>query len=799
MDRSVLAILGALQCLLVAVTSQQYSYFGGNGHYYEYVSWSASYQGALDYCSGRMYSGLQGIISVVEGHMMMRGTYNLTWNDGGKDSLLPFICEYGGMKPNDPIFTDPINTFGSKDVLIKRVDLQVATGETPVVMFTNLNRNNVVFNATNVRIIPGSSEMMVDIPGGTGVYQVKIITMAKTFITIFQYLPPTLLVVYTNIRVGELVTVKGYNFGSDTSLMSLRFGDGTLCSSIHMISRFLLTCTLPNDITGFYPLKLTVDSIPSAQPYIIGINNKYYAVKLYRHLYQNYRELALFLNRTYTPSLMPFDFTQDKAFMTSVQYKASQFAYTAFDGPDTEIIVDILAYSPKVDNPNYPYNAFHMKYSVPNALPTNDTISFLIGFAFDPSINGVDLNIMSQISPWYGGPYIVKLSIDNVPSSEVTYSIQYYPPRISMVTLNGQRLLIQGNDFYKEPALIQVTVGGQQCTDVVVTKDHYAIECSLPLDPSNDIIVVSVGGQVSNHYSMTCKDPSCSGHGTCTLGQCICSDGWDSPLSACSVQVLPSKPPVIDDSGATSFSGGRDANFSTNIEYLRELDTITGKQIKLIRMSDIRFLKRNISTSTVIYLDGSAPLDSHNVQVNLTVKSVELEETVVFAGQKIALAPNSVKYLIDISGWPFTSQLNTLQVIYKTVTRQTPPLCQQESKTPTATNSSNLYEISTGGSILFATFANNLYVDGRISPARMETLGPLDVLVQQPESTPSFDTGTRDTYFYSAINVPHFTGYCQIDPSFKSMLVVNDKGSSVIDPCNDGVVKSWTITIIIPQ
>eukprot|EP01133_Synstelium_polycarpum_P012637 gene12637-14844_t len=205
-----------------------------------------------------------------------------------------------------------------------------------------------------------------------------------------------------------------------------------------------------------------------------------------------------------------------------------------------------------------------------------------------------------------------------------------------------------GSDFYNNPTLLNVTLGkdnvtGIPCTDIVFKVDHQIIECTTDLNAYNYSLRVSPDGKQSNNFTVPdpCRGKLCSGHGTCNLGQCF---------------------------------------------------------------SELRFiiLKEN-STQTITYLAGT--IDKYPLlKVNLIISLHTLETWITFATQRLYIPPNSVKYLIDISGWNYTSPLNTLQVIFKTKTSvdpNAPPAnpCQ-ESKPSITKGYGNHYEFKAGGSVL---------------------------------------------------------------------------------------------------
>eukprot|EP01133_Synstelium_polycarpum_P015219 gene15219-18010_t len=298
-------------------------------------------------------------------------------------------------------------------------------------------------------------------------------------------------------------------------------------------------------------------------------------------------------------------------------------------------------------------------------------------------------------------------------------------------------------------------VDDSPCTDVLLTRDHYRVECTTATAVTNHKLIVKVGDMVSQPFivGLETNTGQCSEHGDFIDGQCRCHDGWISPMSSCSKETEATKAPVIDPATGSTALFGRDVDFSTAIAYLREVD-LAGKTVKTVPMP-VRFNGSFEDSSTILYANITQPNNNETIKVKLVITMYKISTSVEFANQTLYIPSNSVKYLIDISGWKFTQITNTLQVIFKTKTATNTDHC--EPPTPVINKSGNHYELVSRTSVLLATFADNLYVDGRVHVASMTTLESIDGLVNPSNSS--------DHYMFTAINVPYHSQSCQIDPS----------------------------------
>eukprot|EP01133_Synstelium_polycarpum_P009826 gene9826-11476_t len=537
-----------------------------------------------------------------------------------------------------------------------------------------------------------------------------------------EYYPPTIVSISATNALGGSLVINGTDFYSDQSLISVTFGGKTCTNLVLITGHFSVSCLAPSG-TGTVPVVLSVAGVPS----------------------------------------QPYNFTYVEPAITSVS----------------------------------PIGAYGGEITVTGSLLSNDTadLTFLIGDLECTNINITVLLETFTCTLPHGGsqlPHLARLVVNSMPDNSA-FMYNFLAPVIgSIESLIPQNLAsnvsIYGSNFGSDQ--VQISIAGIQCfTSTFVSTSILVCAFNASIQEQSDayypVVVKASGFQVSANIaqyerSKVCPDPSCSSHGKCVDGACVCEEGWSTPLTYCSTKVIPGKPPVDHGNGTTGIIGG-EVEFVTSIKYLREIDFVTSLPVKTVDMDDIVYV--NSTTGSTKHLNGT--FLGEPVKVFIQITTYLTATTITFAGQDLDMPSNSVKYLLDIEGWPFANRLNKLQVIYmsKTVKSATSG-CNQVDTTTKSQGSQ--YQIDAGDSVLTAHFSDYLYADRRVTPSSLLALGPEDELVKATISK-------NDTQFYvlAAVIVPNFLESCQIDPSFRTLL----KEDSASSGCTSE--NKWKLPVII--
>eukprot|EP01133_Synstelium_polycarpum_P015677 gene15677-18631_t len=225
-----------------------------------------------------------------------------------------------------------------------------------------------------------------------------------------------------------------------------------------------------------------------------------------------------------------------------------------------------------------------------------------------------------------------------------------------------------------------------------------------------------------------CSDPTCSGHGVCDDGLCICDEGWVEDLS-----------------------------FTTAVVYLRELD-INGQSVRVLDVVEqVNYTLLNTSDSSHYHIVGTFTDDPAIIHINATLYS---SMTVInFANDTFVIPVNSALHQITISHWNFSSSVHSLQIVFSTRTDKSVSFGCYELTSPTSSSTyDNGYQLETLNSIFNAKFLSHFMIDDQVSTVQSLQLNSNDDLFQRMTTKHS-----DDYIFLSAIQVPHFNTSVQVD------------------------------------
>eukprot|EP01133_Synstelium_polycarpum_P012226 gene12226-14316_t len=204
--------------------------------------------------------------------------------------------------------------------------------------------------------------------------------------------------------------------------------------------------------------------------------------------------------------------------------------------------------------------------------------------------------------------------------------------------------------------------------------------------------------------------PPCNGHGKCdSQGQCLCDEKWAGDLCELKIGGYPGGGV---DNGISTLITDQNITFGFSMTSIQEMQL--GEVIREIPVGTWKLesnSKENGINKTVFAL---TMLDVVNVET--IIEMSELARTVEFAGLVNNLAPNSMKITVNITGWPYLSELNSLRVIFTSSLVSFPPECTASPSTQVNTDnyqSVKFLKIIKQGVAFYGRFQDRSLSDGR--------------------------------------------------------------------------------------
>ncbi|KAK5578792.1 hypothetical protein RB653_008465 [Dictyostelium firmibasis] len=447
---------------------------------------------------------------------------------------------------------------------------------------------------------------------------------------------------------------------------------------------------------------------------------------------------------TFTVStIVPYGFGFPEGILLSVF--GIQSSHTTFQGYSS-LDLDFISFPFSIDTPTFSITTKLLSYS-------------------PISTNGGQLTIFGR-----------SLDAVNNPSYQISLSTNEKLLNISHSTISGSVVLLSIPTLKsKLPFLVELITPSKIVVDSILVYPYYNFWNSTPTPTPTPT-------QPTTNPPQKCGgNPQCGGEskGKCVDGVgCVCISPWIG--SECQSRVITIPPPVINpinpNQNLTLNSTGTNEFTLVSLVSLISLRELNFKN-ELVR--SFRFDKwkliSNTSTNSNYITDVIDPINNNTIcSVNVSTIWYQTLTDIEFAGQNLTMNPSTLKYNINITSFPFTNNLNTLQLVMSATAQSTSPqenTCSSNEFGETTSNeNSNYLQLSVNEHSLYGRFIKRGIVDNIIRTIGNEVLK---------------DLSSENSYYisqsYIGINIPHYKEYIQLDPDF-SVLLDQSSASSI---CND--------------
>ncbi|KAN0040250.1 hypothetical protein ACTA71_012140 [Dictyostelium dimigraforme] len=301
-------------------------------------------------------------------------------------------------------------------------------------------------------------------------------------------------------------------------------------------------------------------------------------------------------------------------------------------------------------------------------------------------------------------------------------------------------------------------------------------------------------------------NPQCGGstRGTCTPLGCVCNSPWVG--ESCNSKVLVIPPPIINqNTPSTNFSyfdednGSKIAGIISLIE-LREMDFTQSKPIK--RYPFDKWIITKINDNEQFYT--TSIFDNSKLICNVSVSTIWYNQlsVITFADQIITMDPSTLKYNINITAYPFSNKLNTLQLVISASAKETyynssDYYCSSNSYGNTVADDSNYLKLTINYQSIYGKFIKRGIIDFKTISIGNSQLSSNDTLIENDddEITSTFQKS------FIGINIPYYQLLVQLDPSFSVLVNPNfnddNNENSICNQSRDGINVKVVIGIVV--
>ncbi|EGG22057.1 hypothetical protein DFA_01947 [Cavenderia fasciculata] len=285
---------------------------------------------------------------------------------------------------------------------------------------------------------------------------------------------------------------------------------------------------------------------------------------------------------------------------------------------------------------------------------------------------------------------------------------------------------------------------------------------------------------------------NCFGNGQCNeFGKCDCIENYN-PIDNCLTKYFNSSVNTTTDplKPTTSFDiNGVDFQFEiVSIQELNENDQVA-KQLIVDKWSSTITTINSTTIANYYLIVNQSEVTMPLLNVSAVISYSPLARTTMFGGNEIEMNPNSIKLSIEINNWEFSSNINSLRVLFKTnlPNDQSIEICQQASdeiKTISydlSSSSIQYLRVLKDGIQFTGRFLDYIVSDGRNTYSRTQLVS----------LTPSEQSPTTESVALIGILLPQCQS-CIIDPDFTPLLVDTSQSQCGDNPSNNN---TWKIIV----
>ncbi|EGG20629.1 hypothetical protein DFA_00490 [Cavenderia fasciculata] len=285
---------------------------------------------------------------------------------------------------------------------------------------------------------------------------------------------------------------------------------------------------------------------------------------------------------------------------------------------------------------------------------------------------------------------------------------------------------------------------------------------------------------------------NCSANGQCTFDGCQCKAGWSGFY--CESTVINVDEPTYNNTAPIIDIVVKDGNSSQAVIRsviavvgVREL-TLDGQIVKEYRPKQWTLVVStpDIANNNSLLLNYNTTLQDTDTMVNVTVEWFSVDSSVEFANQTIKIPATSTKISIALSAYPFSSILNTLQVVLKTsVEAEYDAECSSKEYGFGDSQDVEWMKLNIDEKTLWGQFIKRGIIDDRVTTISNQLVTDFIDTDNNNSSSSSNNTYTNTntsstpsyTTNYIGMNLPYYNQMAKLDPNFAHLINVDGDNS----------------------
>ncbi|KAK5578491.1 hypothetical protein RB653_008162 [Dictyostelium firmibasis] len=358
--------------------------------------------------------------------------------------------------------------------------------------------------------------------------------------------------------------------------------------------------------------------------------------------------------------------------------------------------------------------------------------------------------------------------------------------------------------FGNEHNDLMISIGGLPCNYTAVSIDQ--INCTVASNTGIQTVNITqnqiswIGINKFQYYQIIKPCPNkCSNQGICnqTNGQCNCNNGYSGFDCSATIptgnstesnsEPLPITKSEINIETGTFSLNNEETKYKLYIKSLIEVD-INNNPVKTFDLQDNMInTDSNDLTGTYLFKQTLSSKNNNNSSgyIISTIQEIKKTKEMNFAGVDFKLESGSIKVSIEINNYTYSSNLNTLQLLFISSVNEESDSnsnkCNDKNTLVQNINDSDLnyIKMEKNGKILMGRFVNSVISDNR------------PTLIT---STNLRGQGSDSDSIIVTLNLPHCINQCQIDPDFSVLVSPSYKSNCDTD---SGGRKKWFLPVVI--